>query len=231
MMRGQSSILLIALVAVLLPWAAKSRVFQIVGNTRGRLNVVGLPWEEAYTTTMNVNGRKNDVVVYSANYSEPVAEQLKAQFELQGATVKIRKSPDGGAMGVAKWDGGEARILVLAPETPPNHLVFLFYPEAEASNKPKSPVPEYPRGRTTNTVFSEETKAFCKTLTTEDSVMQVQRFYVDALAREGWTPVLPMRLSGGMTYFHRKEQTCCVLASRHNNGATVVTVLVRDVGF
>ena len=61
------------------------RVFQVVGQVPGQLNTVGLPWDSAYQTTMTVNGRKRLVHVYSARYTEPVVEQLKNQFELQGA--------------------------------------------------------------------------------------------------------------------------------------------------
>jgi len=228
MIRFVKTIRFSVLLICLLPWVVDGRVFRVVGDTRGRLNAVGLPWEMAYQTKMNVNGRKNDVVVYSARYSEPVAEQLKAQFERQGATVSLTRQPDGGALGIAKWDGGEARILVLAPEDLPNNLVFIFYPEPGEPRVPKSPIPDYPRGRITNTVANEDTKAFCTTFATLDSSMQVQRYYAEALARDGWQPVLPLRLSGGMSYFHKKESTCCVLAKEQEGGETLVTVLVRD---
>ena len=230
-MRSLKTILLLALLAGLLPPAVSGRVFRITGDTRGRLNAAGLPWELAYETTMNVNGRRNDVVVYSVRYTEPVIEQLRARFEGQGATVQLDPQPDGGALGRAAWDGGEARILVLAPDTQPNNVVFLFYPESGRSRVPQSPVPDYPRGTEGSVVANEDTEAFCKSFTTMDSVDQVQRYYAEALARDGWRPVLPLRASGGMAYFHRKESTCCVLAAAQKNGETVVTVLVRDKGF
>lgn len=231
MMRRFNSILILVLLSALLPWGVNGRVYRITGDTRGRFNAVGLPWELAYETTMNVNGFKNDVEVYAVRYTEPVVEQLKMQFERQGAAVSIGKSPDGGALGMAEWDGGKARILVLAPDTQPNNLVFLFYPEAGKSRAPRSPVPGYPRGKVTNSVFNEDTRAFCTTFTTYDSAEQVQHFYAGVLARDGWTPMLPLRLSGGMAYYHKKESTCCVLAHGQESGETAVTVLVRNKGF
>jgi len=160
-----------------------------------------------------------------------VIEQLKAQFERQGAAVKLGRSPDGSALGHARWDGGEARILVLTPDSQPNNLIFLFYPASGKGIAPASPIPDYPRGAVRNRVRNEDTEAFCTTLTTLDSVDQVQRYYIETLSREGWKPLLPLPLSGGMTYFHRNESTCCVLARAQENGETVVTVLVRDKGF
>ncbi len=231
MKRRAHSLLLTTLLSGLLPWMAQARVFRLGGDTHGRLNAAGLPWEKAYETQMNVNGRRNNVVVYSARYSEPVVEQLVAQFNRQGATVQVGKNPGGGALGVAQWEGGEARILVLTPENEPNNLVFLFYPEEGRSRTPKSPIPDYPRGTVTGTVANEDTKALCTTLTTLDSGMQVQRHYAEALAREGWIPMLPMRMSSGMTLYHKGERTCCILAKEGNNGETLVTVLVRDKGF
>lgn len=231
MKRGMKSILLPALLATLISWPAAGRVFRLGVDTRGRLNVAGLPWQKAYQTRMTVNGRKNDVEVYSARYSEPVVEQLVAQFNRQGATVKIGKGPDGGALGVARWDGGEARIIVLAPEDQPNNLVFLFYPEAGNSGTPESPIPDYPRGTVTSSVVNDDTKALCTTLKTLDSGMQVQRHYAEALARDGWRSVLPLRMSGGMTFYRKGERTCCILAKERNNGETLVTVLVRNKGF
>jgi hypothetical protein len=231
MMHGFKIAALTVLLAGLPPGAVNGRVFRIVGDSRGRLNAAGLPWEMAYETAMNVNGRHNDVVVYSVHYSEPVIEQLKVQFEQQGARVKIGAKPGGGAMGTARWDGGEARILVLVPDSQPNNLVFLFYPESGEGRVPSSPIPDYPRGSVRNTVVNEDTEAFCTTLTTMDSVEQVQRYYTEVLTGDGWAPLLPLPLSGGMTYFHRNESTCCVMAKVRNGGETVVTVLVRDKGF
>jgi hypothetical protein len=223
-------ILCVVLLGTLVPWAVNGRVFRITGAADGRLNAAGLPWEHAYSTVMDVNGQRNSVQVYSARFSEPVAEQLRAQFESQGAKVDLRQGADGGAMGVARWDGGEARFLVLAPDTVPNQIVFLFYPESGKKSKSAFPVPEYPRGVVENSVFNKSTDTFCATMKTLDAPGQVQRYYAGVLAGSGWEPLLPLKASGGMALFHKKEKTCCVLANRRESGETFVTLLVRTGG-
>ncbi len=230
-MRIAKPIGFVLLLVVLIPWGATGRVYEVVGDTHGRLNAVGLPWEPAYKTTMSINGQRNDVEVYSARWNEPVVEQLAAQFKLQGATVRIGKGPDGGAIGMAQWDGGKARILVVPAVDQANQMIFLFYPAKGAAQQAHSPIPEYPRGTTLKTVVNEDSKTFCASLETPDSAERVVRYYVEELSRDGWSPMLPLPLSGGMLYFHRREQTCCVLANEGNNGATTVTVLVKKNDF
>ena len=231
MIRFVTITLLVLLPAGLFIPPAIGRVFRITGETHGRFNAAGLPWESAHETTMTVNGRKNDVVVYSVRYSEPVLEQLRAQFERQGATVTLTSDANGGAKGLARWDGGSARILVLAPESRPNNLVFLFYPSRSPSSAAQPPVPDYPRGHTENTMVNNDTEAFCTILSTTDPAGQVQRHYAESLVRDGWKPLLPLPFSAGLSFYHRKESTCCVQTGTRENGETVVTVLVRDKGF
>lgn len=226
-MRSVHAMLIGMLLVCCLP--VQGRVFRVTDDTHGRLNAAGLPWQQAYSTTMNIDGRRNDVVVYAARFDEPAAEQLKAQFERQGATVSISAGPDGGAVGTAKWDDGEARILVLPPSAQPSQIIYLFYPEAAGSSTaPAFPVPEYPRGQVVNTVVNEKTRTFCAMLSTTDPVMQVQRFYIDALTRDGWAPLLRLSPASGLTWFHKGERCCCVLARLQENGETRVTLLVRD---
>ncbi len=231
MMRWIRYMVLAGLWAALLPGAVRGSVFRVGGNAEGRLNTAGLPWDLVYQTAMTVNGRRNEVLVYAARYSEPVAEQFRMQFEQQGATVRIGKGAGGEASGFARWEHGEARMLVLSPDDRPDRLVFLFYPEQGAVREPESPVAVYPGGKITQTVMNEDTRAFCTTLSTLDSAAQVQRFYAESLGRAGWTPVLPLHISNGMTFFHKKESTCCVLARGGASGETMVTVLVRDKSF
>lgn len=228
-MKRFRTMLCLALLGVLVPWSA-GRVFRSSGGADGRLNVAGLPWQHAYNTVMNVNGQRNTVQVYAAGRHEPAAEQLRAQFESQGATVDIRQGTNGEAMGVARWDGSEARFLVMAPDTVSNPIVFLFYPETGSANEPAFPVPEYPGGVVDNTVFNEQTESFCATMKTLDAPEQVQQYYAGVLAASGWKPILPLRAAGGMALFHRREQTCCVLANRRESGETFVTLLVRAGG-
>ncbi|MBN2162918.1 MAG: hypothetical protein JXR25_08755 [Pontiellaceae bacterium] len=215
----------------LLSGGAFGAVFRTGGNPKGRLNAVGLPWQEAYRTTMTVNGRRNDVVVFSARYDEPVAVQLKAQFELQGAEVHMAVDPQGGAMGTARWEGGEARIVVVGASDLPNQLVYLFYPEQGTPRSVKAPVSGYPRANITEQVVNEDTGTFCSTAITADSVEQVQRYYQEIMAQEGWSPLLSLPLGGGISWFRKGEKSCCILARPQDNGETTVTLLVRDAGF
>ena len=224
----QTVLAIAALLAGLIPGSVDGRVFRTGGNPKGRLNAVGLPWRQAYQTTMQIDGRRTDVVVYSARETEPVALQLKAQFELQGATVKLGYDASGGAMGTARWTGGEARILIMKAGSEPKKLVYLFYPEADESAAPESPVPEYPRGTITHVVGNMESGSSCTTATTLDSAEQVHRHYQEVMAREGWSPLLP--LTSGMACFHKGEKTCCILTGHRESGETTVTLLVRDAG-
>ena len=124
--------------------ALQAKVFRVIDTDEGRLNTVGLPWEFAYRTTMDVNGQQNDLHVYAARFNEPVVAQLTDQFESQGAKVTISETTDG-AQGLARWEDREARILVLSPPSQPNQLVFLFYPEPGKAGAPaRLPIPEYP---------------------------------------------------------------------------------------
>lgn len=232
-MRRLKTILLLLLLGGLLSWNASGRVFRSAGVRDGRLSMVGLPWELAYRTTMNVNGRRNAVYVYSARFHEPVVEQLRSQFERQGANVVLRKTPDG-ATGVAKWPDREVRVLVLSPGTQPNQMVFLFYPEAGTPKPPRFPIPEYPGGKLGHTVLNEETKTFCATLETPDSAAQVHTFYAGVLAADGWQPTLPRTRSDGapvkMAIFHKREKICCIFAKDRPDGLNRVTLLVKGGG-
>ncbi len=212
----------------LLPWMVQGKVYRVVSDTGGRLNVVGLPWEFAYETTMDLNGRRNALKVYSARWDEPVAEQLAAQFESQGAVVKLGKSPDGGAIGTATWDGGEARIVIAAAGERANQIVFIFYPEAEVAATPGFSIAIHPRAQSKNIVANEQTRTCCATFSTTDSPEQVRRYYEDILGSDGWKPLLSSERSDGVAWFQKGEQSCCVKATSKNNGATLVTLLVRD---
>jgi hypothetical protein len=221
---------ILALMLLLGPVAVTGRVFRVVG-VDGQLNTAGLPWEFAYQTTMDVNGRKNDLKVYSAHTTEPVVEQLKDQFEAQGAEVVIAETRDG-AQGLARWEDREARILVLSGSDRPNQMVFLFYPEPGEVRAPaKLPVPEYPGGRSGNTVQNEGTGTICVTLETEDPPEQVQAFYAGALYADGWRTAIPTGSGASrMAVYRKKERICCILASYRPDGPNKVTLLVKGGG-
>jgi hypothetical protein len=234
-MKGLKYILMIALLAGGLLPVATGRVFRGRGVPEGRLNTAGLSWEFAYHTVMNVNGRKNDVYLYSARFDEPVREQLQRQLEAQGAKVSLQKTADG-ATGIAKWSGGEeARLLVLSPSTQPNQMIFLFYPEVGvAKSSPRLPIPNYPGGVVGNTVVNEGTKTYCSTVKTADRADQVQAFYAGELAANGWTAVVPGSLergaAGGMMTYHKRNKVCCVMAVDQPEGLCRLTLLVKDSG-
>ena len=228
-MKSLKSILLVLLLGG--SFVATGRVFRGISVGEGRLNTVGLPWEFAYKTTMEVNGRRNDLRVYSARFNEPVVEQLRDQFERQGAKVSFHETTDG-AQGLAKWDDREARILVLSPSSQPNQMIFLFYPEAGAARAPtRSPIPEYPGGVGLKTVLNEGTGTLCTTLETEDSPEQVLVFYAGTLTANGWDAVVPAGAGASrMAIYQKRERICTVLATHRIDGPNRVTVLVKGGG-
>ncbi len=224
----------IAVALLLIGAAVHGSVFRAFNVPKGRLNVSGLPWEFAYRTTMQINGERNELELYSARFNEPVLQQLKDCFEAQGAAISLVPSKDG-ARGVAKWEDKTARILVLSPETRPNQLIFLFYPDGKKNaSSGDFPVPVYPRARDGETVSNEKTGTVCKTLLTEDAVESVQQFYADVLANDGWSLVLPPRLDGvsvgSMAMYQKNERICCVMTSGNPGMANRVTLLVKGGG-
>ncbi len=227
-MKFRTYILLLLISGV---WIAQGKVFRSIGTAEGRLNTVGLPWEFAYRTTMDVNGQKNDLHVYAARFNEPVVDQLKDQFERQGAKVKISETKDG-AQGLARWEDREARILVLAPPSQPNQMVFLFYPKPGKAGAPaRLPIPEYPGGLAKKTVTNQGTGSICATMDTEDPPEQVLAYYAGALSADGWRAVLPSAAgSSRMAIYQKRERICTILASHRPEGPNRVTLLVKEQG-
>lgn len=232
-MRGFKYILLTVLFLGWVSPEVTGRVFQLRQASGGWLNVAGMPWDFVYHTTMMVNGRKNEVYLYSARFNVPVLEQLKGQFEAQGAKATFRRTPDGIA-GMAKWDGGAARVLVLSPASQPNQMIFLFYPEAGAAGKTNLPIPGYPGGRVGNTVLCKDSNTVCSTVETADSAAQVHAFYAAELAARGWTPVVPENRNSdfaeGMVSYQKNRRICCIMAVERPGKLNRVTLLVKDNG-
>lgn len=228
-MKSRTHILWLMLVLGLC--AVQAKVFRTIGTVEGRLNTVGLPWEFAYQTKMDVNGQENDLHVYAARFNEPVVDQLKHQFERQGAKVTISETNDG-AQGLARWDDREARILVLAPPSQPNQMVFLFYPEPGKAQAPaRLPIPEYPGALAKKTVTNQGTGSICATMDTEDPPEQVLAYYAEALSADGWRAVLPTGSgSTRMAMYQKRERICTVLASHRREGPNRVTLLVKGRG-
>jgi hypothetical protein len=103
-------------VGIILVTVVSAEVFRVNpgGQTSQQLNNGVYRWENAYTTTMTVNGRKSEVELYSVHFAEPVLAQLKDRFEQMGASVSITPGPDG-ATGTARWPDHDALCLVLSP--------------------------------------------------------------------------------------------------------------------
>ncbi|MEE9367905.1 MAG: hypothetical protein V3V05_03470 [Pontiella sp.] len=220
------------LLAVLLcgSYPVMGKVFREIGVADGRLNTAGLPWGFAYKTKMNVNGQQTDLYVYSARFNEPVVAQLKDQFEAQGAKVVISETKDG-AQGLATWDDRKARILVLSPDSQPNQMVFIFYPEPGKGRAPRLPIPEYPSTSKGKTVMNEDSGSMCRTIETEDRPEQVQTFYAGALPADGWSMVIPPgRGLSSMAVYQKKDRICSILATYRSDGPNRVTLLVKGGG-
>ncbi|VGO17102.1 hypothetical protein PDESU_05697 [Pontiella desulfatans] len=209
-------------------WGAKGRVFRAREVGEGRLNAAGLPWQSAYKTSMEINGQQNDLRVYSAHRDEPMIDQLKDQFERQGAKVALHETRDG-AQGIAKFGNRTVRILVLAPARQANQLAFLFYPEPGRAAAPsRLPVPEFPGALGGNTVVNEATGSICRSAKTEVAPDQVQAFYAGVLSADGWSTLIPpARGDSRMAVYRKGERICTIMASRRRDGSNRVTVLVK----
>ena len=222
----------VILIGLLLIGGAFGRVFRAREVPYGQLNTVGLGWQAAYQTTMNVNGVHNDLYVFAVDANYPVADQIQAQFKDQGADVLLKESPDG-YRGVAKFDDREARILVLSGVAKPNHLVFLFYPDpSKSSGHPRMPIPEFPGAVSDQLVTNDKTGTICRTLTTETDSAQVMAYYATTLSATGWSTVLPSRARATqMAMFQKGEQICTVMAENRPDELNRVTVLVKGGTF
>jgi hypothetical protein len=225
-------LLLLIFFGGLLSSISLARVWRTVGHLEGRLNTAGLPWTKAYGTTMTVNGLKNEVVLYSARYSQPVVQQLENQFKLQGAAVIVKQTEEG-ASGLARWPDHEARFLVLSPKSEPRHLVFIFYPETGGNKpSPRFPVPEYDRGKLVNVVTDDDTLTFFASFETPDSSTMVHDFYLNRLSALGWKVVTPAVVKYGDVKgvaVYQKQNKICYVQSKGGGGAlNMITLLVKD---
>lgn len=219
-------ILMLLLVACLC--AVDARVFRLGGNREDRLNTAGLPWEGAYTTTMELNGERCELDVYSAHRNDPVVDQLRHQLERQGGKVFLQEAA-GMVRGVARFEDRDVRFLVLSPDSLENRLVFLFYPEpADASGPARLPVPEYPGAKISNVVKNEKTGTVCATMETMDGPDQVQAYYAGVLYANGWATVVPaVQGKARMAMYSKGEQVCTVFATSGHADANRVTLLVK----
>lgn len=219
--------LLLVLVAV-----APAEIFRRLGPARvPELNNGLYRWENAYRTTMTINGRPSEMRLYSVRFSEPVVDQLVSRFEALGAKVTVGRSV-GGAAGVASWPDKEARFLVISPEGEPRHLVFVFYPQP--GSKPASvdfPVPKYTGGKVEYTVSDDDTGTFFATISTLDSATAIHSYYTSAMAAEGWSQVSPPVVAGGrvsgMALYRKNKKICYVQAVDRPGRGNMVTLLVK----
>ena len=190
-----------------------------------------LPWENAYFTEMVVNGRKAQMRVYSARWSEPAAEQLKARLEVLGAQVQLQKS-SGGATGRAVWPEREAGFMILSMSNQPNQMIFVYYPEpGSRRGNVHFPVPEMDGAMVNTTIENRKTGTFMASLKTNASETQAHQFYHDALAGGGWdlrkAPLMQMGEMSGMAIYEKKKQVCFVQTASQNGNGTSLTLLVK----
>lgn len=218
---------------IILVTVVSAEVFRTnpVGASALKLNNGVYRWENAYTTTMTVNGRKSDVELYSVHIAEPVLAQLKDRFEQMGASVSITPGPDG-ATGIARWPAREARFLVLSPPEIDRQLVFVFYPELGTVPNPVNfPVPKYRDAAVFQTISDDESGMFLATLSTMDEAAGVHRFYAEQMAAEGWIQMAAApAINGapsGMAVYVRGTEVCYVQAVDRLGRDNMITLLVK----
>lgn len=222
--------LVLAAAIVAVPVAGK--VYRALGPDRTpELNNGLYRWDNAYETSMTVNGRKSNVRLYSVRYTEPVLEQLRSRFEEMGARVSITRGT-GGATGVAIWPDHEARFLVLSPGSEPRHMVFVFYPEPGAApGDIHFPVPRYEGGVVESTVSNDRTGVFSATISTGDSSTQVHDYYAARMTAEGWRRLAPPTVAdgkvSGMAVYEKGSRVCFVQAVDRPGQSGMITLLVK----
>lgn len=219
---------------IILVTVVSAEVFRInpAGASSPKLNNGVYRWENAYTTTMTVNGRKSEVELYSVHPAEPIVAQLKDRFEQMGAHVTLSVGPDG-ATGTAQWTDREARFLVLSPQEIDRQLVFVVYPELGTVPKPVTfPVPSYPDAAVCQTISDDKSGMFLATLSTTDAAAEVHRFYAEQMAATGWrqgtaAPAVNGAPSG-MAVYTRGSEVCYVQAVDRTGRDNRITLLVKD---
>ena len=224
-------LLILCSAAVLAAGISPAKVFRGLGPAPDELNNGTLPWENATRTQMTVNGRPATMHVYSARYTEPVVEQLRARFEALGAKVMILRSRDG-ATGTAKWPDREARFLVLAPHTEPRKTIIVYYTQpGQKPVKVRFPVPEYVRGKIATTISDDDTGTFMATIQTADPATDIHTFYACALQADGWQMVVPASVHNGtirgMAAYQKKKKICYVQATDRPGELNMITLLVK----
>ncbi|MBN2685485.1 MAG: hypothetical protein JXR40_09425 [Pontiellaceae bacterium] len=218
---------------IILVTVVSAEVFRTnpAGASAAKLNNGVYRWENAYTTTMTVNGRKSEVELYSVHVAEPVLAQLKDRFEQMGARVSITPGPDG-ATGTARWSDREARFLVLSPKEIERQLVFVFYPELGTVPQPVTfPVPQYQAVTVCQTISDDESGMFLATLSTTDEIAGIHRFYAEQMAAEGWgqvaaAPVID-GVPSGMAVYMKGTEVCYVQAVDRGGRDNMITLLVK----
>ncbi|MDF7807714.1 hypothetical protein P4E94_09720 [Pontiellaceae bacterium B12219] len=224
-------ILTISIALCAAPLLCNAKVWRVVGEYHGRINPTGLPWTKAYQTRMSVNGRQSDLVMYTARYTEPVIEQIRRQFEMQGATVNVRSTLEG-AIGIAKWEDAVAKFLIISSPQMPTHFMFFTYPDKGMEIKvPKLPVPSYGNGERLSIVEDLDTSTIVATYKTYDTSTEVHSYYATQLKSNGWEMVLPARVHSGsvsgVAIYQKKKKICYVQAVDRGDGPNMITLLVK----
>ncbi len=216
---------------MMLSGMVSAKVWRVVGELHGRINVNGLPWTKAYQTRMNVNGKCSDLVMYTARYTEPVVDQIKLQLEMQGAKVQVRGSAEG-VVGLARWPDCEAKFLVVSAPSQPTHFIFFTYPDPSfLQTKPKLKVPEYINGVLRNIVEDEDTRTVFASFDTNDPGSQIHLFYGKALRAKGWELVVPAVFqngqASGVSVYQKNNDLCYVQVSERKGASNLISLLVK----
>lgn len=225
---------LTAILILLLPGFASARVWQAAGKFQGRMNPTGLSWTKAYQTRMNVNGRRSDLVMYTARYTEPVVEQIKQQLEMQGAEVKLSRSAQG-AVGHARWSDSEAKFMVISSPSQPTHFIFFTYPNRSLlQSLPKLRVPEYVNGELRNIVEDEETQTVYASFDTHDTASEVHVYYGRTLPAKGWELVVPAVFrygqAKGVSVYQKNNSLCYIQVTERSGEPSLLSILVKGGG-
>lgn len=222
-------LLLMTFLMLILP--ATGKVYRLFGGGGDAFHNGSLPWETAYVTKMTVNGRPATVKVYSARFSEPVVNQLKARFEEMGAEVQVSRSAGGGAAGRAVFPDQNVGFLVLRPPQEPVQQIIIYEPTGKQGNPAKMPIPKYSRATVRTVISDDDTGTYLATLDTASSATETHSFYAKAMQGDGWRLVSPALIKNGtvtgMAVYEKKSKVCYIQATEQIGGSNSITLLVK----
>lgn len=223
-------VILLAALAACAVIDADARVFRWRGMFRpdGPMNAASFGYV-VYEARMEVDGRPVSASVVNASASP---NELKAILDSAAAGGSIRYAATR-AMGVGEVLNGPNRLKVVAvPTGESRSTVMLLADEPGKSFPALEQIDDVPRCqgmKVARVMRNEDTRSTLQTGTTPDHPDAVDAFYRAALARDGWTPLAPVRgsVEGGLLAgFSRGSDVCWILCRRSDSdGETRVTLL------